>query len=123
MSDIEKGRRFVSVERAAKFARILEYPVSAFVASALEDHLRDAGLKMTVKTDSGERLAPPTRGLVLHECDTCCWVSMKLSEIIAIGMPGRPIVSVKPGANSVKAWEESALRDIALVQLLSDLRL
>ena len=52
MSDIEKGRRFASVERAAKFARILEYPVSAFVASALEDHLRDAGLKMKVKLDA-----------------------------------------------------------------------
>jgi transcriptional regulator with XRE-family HTH domain len=52
MSDIEKGRRLVSVERAAKFARVLGYPVSAFVAAALEDQLRTAGLKMRVKLEA-----------------------------------------------------------------------
>jgi transcriptional regulator with XRE-family HTH domain len=52
MSDIEKGRRLVSVERAAKFASVLGYPVSPFVAAALEDQLRTAGLRMRVKLEA-----------------------------------------------------------------------
>ncbi len=46
--DIEKGRRLVSPERAAVFAKVLGYSVEQFVSVALEDQLRQAGLKFTV---------------------------------------------------------------------------
>jgi len=52
LCDIEKGRRLVSAERAAKFAKALGYPVSSFVTAALEDQLRKAGLKMRVSIDA-----------------------------------------------------------------------
>ena len=52
LCDIEKGRRLVSAERAAKFAKALGYPVSSFVTAALEDQLRKAGLKMRVTIDA-----------------------------------------------------------------------
>ena len=52
LCDIEKGRRLVSAERAAKFAKVLGYPVSSFVTAALEDQLRKAGLKMRVTVDA-----------------------------------------------------------------------
>jgi hypothetical protein len=51
--DIEKGRRTVSAERAAQFARVLGYSVNQFVATALEDQLRKAGLKVRVHLDAG----------------------------------------------------------------------
>jgi transcriptional regulator with XRE-family HTH domain len=52
LCDIEKGRRAVSVELAAQFAEALGYPVSVFVAAALEDQIRKAGLKMRVSLDA-----------------------------------------------------------------------
>ena len=48
LCDIEKGRRMVSPERAAKFARVMGYLVEQFVAVAIEDQLDKAGLKMKV---------------------------------------------------------------------------
>src|SRR5438128_8487945 len=44
LCDIEKGRRVVVPRRAAEFARILGYSVDQFVAVALEDELRSAGI-------------------------------------------------------------------------------
>jgi transcriptional regulator with XRE-family HTH domain len=52
LCDIEKGRRLVSAERAAKFAKVLGYPVSSFVTAVLEDQLRKAGLKFRVTIDA-----------------------------------------------------------------------
>ena len=52
LCDIEKGRRQVSVERAAGFARILGYSEHQFVTLALEDQLRNAGLRMKVKVEA-----------------------------------------------------------------------
>ena len=52
LCDIEKGRRFVRPERAAKFALALGYPVNVFVALAIDDELRAAGLKMRVHLDA-----------------------------------------------------------------------
>ena len=52
LCDIEKGRRTVSAERAAQFARVLGYSVNQFVATALEDQLRRAGLKVRVRLDA-----------------------------------------------------------------------
>jgi transcriptional regulator with XRE-family HTH domain len=44
LRDIEKGRRPVTVERAKRFATVLGYSVSQFVAVAVEDQLREAGI-------------------------------------------------------------------------------
>jgi antitoxin HigA-1 len=52
LCDIEKGRRTVSAERAAQFARVLGYSVNQFVATALEDQLRKAGLNVRVRLDA-----------------------------------------------------------------------
>ena len=51
LCDIEKGRRVVTVERAAQFAKVLKYSVHQFVALALEDQLKKAGLKAKVHLD------------------------------------------------------------------------
>lgn len=45
---IEKGRRGVSIEMAAKFARVMGYSVDYFVKVAIQDQLRKAGLDITV---------------------------------------------------------------------------
>lgn len=52
LCDIEQGRRGVTVERAAQFARVLGYSVNQFVAVAVEDQLRKAGLKVKVRLDA-----------------------------------------------------------------------
>jgi transcriptional regulator with XRE-family HTH domain len=48
LSDIEHGRRSVSLERAAKFAEALGQSQAQFVRLALQDQVRDAGLKLRV---------------------------------------------------------------------------
>ena len=48
LCDIEKGRKMVSPARAAKFAKILGYSEKMFVAIALQDILRQDGLKLQV---------------------------------------------------------------------------
>ena len=50
--DIEKGRKVVSPERAAKWAKILGYSDIQFVRLALQDQLDKAGVKMNVKVDA-----------------------------------------------------------------------
>ncbi len=49
LCDIEKGRRPVSPEKAAEYARILGYSVNQFVAQAIEDSLERIGLKLKVE--------------------------------------------------------------------------
>jgi antitoxin HigA-1 len=48
LSDIEHGRRSVSLERAAKFAESLRQSQAQFVRLALQDQVREAGLKLRV---------------------------------------------------------------------------
>lgn len=48
LCDIEKGRKGVSVERAAFFAKTLGYSQVQFVRFALQDEVERAGLKMKV---------------------------------------------------------------------------
>ena len=48
LCDIEKGRKTVSPERAARFARILGYGEKQFIRLGLQDHLSRAGLKFRV---------------------------------------------------------------------------
>lgn len=49
LCDIEKGRKQVSVERAAKFAKVLGVPAAVLVRYAFEEQLRDAKLKLKVE--------------------------------------------------------------------------
>ena len=49
LCDIEHGRRPVSIEKAALFARVMGYSETQFVAVALEDQLRDAGFEAHIE--------------------------------------------------------------------------
>ncbi len=49
LCDIEKGRKVVSPERAAKFAKTLGYSESQFVRLALQHMLDQAGIKLRVE--------------------------------------------------------------------------
>jgi transcriptional regulator with XRE-family HTH domain len=48
LSDVEHGRRSVSPERAARFAKALGQSQAQFVRLALQDQVRSAGLKFRV---------------------------------------------------------------------------
>lgn len=48
LSDIEHGRRSVSLGRAAQFASALDQNQAQFVRLALQDQVREAGLKLRV---------------------------------------------------------------------------
>ena len=52
ISDIEKGRKLVSPERAAKFAKVLGYSSKQFVRIVLQDQVRIAGLKLRVTVEA-----------------------------------------------------------------------
>lgn len=49
LCDIEKGRKLVGVERAAKFAKVLGVPTTVLVQLSLQDQLRQAKLKLVVE--------------------------------------------------------------------------
>lgn len=46
LSAIERGKKFVSVARAARFAEVLGYPVQQFVLASLQDELNEAGIEL-----------------------------------------------------------------------------
>ncbi len=48
LNDIEKGRKAVSPERAARFAKVLGYSEERFVALSLQAQIDNAGLKLKV---------------------------------------------------------------------------
>jgi transcriptional regulator with XRE-family HTH domain len=52
LCDVEKDRRSGSVERAAKWAKRLGYPISQFVTLALQAELDAAGLKLRVHVEA-----------------------------------------------------------------------
>jgi transcriptional regulator with XRE-family HTH domain len=52
LCDVEKGRKTVSPERAAKWARTLGYPESVMVRLALQGELDAAGLKYKVEIEA-----------------------------------------------------------------------
>jgi transcriptional regulator with XRE-family HTH domain len=52
LCDIEKRRKSVSPQRAAKFAKILGHSEKSFVALALQDILNQNGLKLTVSVEA-----------------------------------------------------------------------
>lgn len=49
LCDIEKGRKLVSPERAAQFARVLGFAEASFVGRVLQDAVNRAGLKLKVE--------------------------------------------------------------------------
>lgn len=52
LCDIEKGRKVVSPERAAKFAKILGRSPEQFVRLSLQELVDEAGLKMKVDVEA-----------------------------------------------------------------------
>ena len=52
LCDIEKGRKLVSPERAANYAKILRYSPKQFVRLALQDQVEKAGLKFKIKIEA-----------------------------------------------------------------------
>ena len=48
LCDVERGRRGVSAERAARWAKALGHPARVFVTLALQDEVTAAGLKLKV---------------------------------------------------------------------------
>lgn len=52
LCDVEKGRKTVSPERAAKWARALGYPESVLVRLAIQAELDAAGLKYRVEIEA-----------------------------------------------------------------------
>lgn len=52
LSDLEHGRRSLSLQRAASFARALGHHEAQFVRLALQDQIRDAGLKLRVDVNA-----------------------------------------------------------------------
>jgi transcriptional regulator with XRE-family HTH domain len=52
LCDIEKRRKFVSPERASKFATILGHSEKSFVALALQDIVNQGGLKLRVSVEA-----------------------------------------------------------------------
>ena len=52
LCDVEKGRKTVSPERAARWARILGYPESVLVRLALQGELDASGLKYKVEIEA-----------------------------------------------------------------------
>ena len=52
LCDVEKGRRAVSVERAAAWARALGYLEAQYVTLALQAAVNAAGLKLRVRVEA-----------------------------------------------------------------------
>jgi len=52
LCDIEKGRKVVGPERAARFAKILARSPQQFVRLSLQELINEAGLKMRVNIDA-----------------------------------------------------------------------
>ncbi|MBF0361138.1 MAG: helix-turn-helix domain-containing protein [Oligoflexia bacterium] len=51
LCDIEKGRKYVTPERAARFAKLLGYSAELFVRLSLQEQVDKAGLKYNIKLE------------------------------------------------------------------------
>ena len=52
LCDVEKGRRLVSPEQAARFAKAFGHPPNVLVRLALQDAVSASGLKLRVSVDA-----------------------------------------------------------------------
>jgi transcriptional regulator with XRE-family HTH domain len=51
LCDVEKGRRLVSPEQAARFAKTFGHPPNVLVQLSLQDSVRESGLKLKVTVE------------------------------------------------------------------------
>jgi transcriptional regulator with XRE-family HTH domain len=76
LHDIESGRRGVSVERAAQWAKLLGYMPEQFVQLALQALVDAAGLKLSVdvtkraRDRAGRRVQPTTFAVPVPDAGT-----------------------------------------------------
>ena len=52
LCDVEKGRRLVSPEQAARFASIFGHPPQVLVQLSMQDQIRESGLKLKVSIEA-----------------------------------------------------------------------
>lgn len=52
LCDVEKGRRLVSPEQAARFAKVFGHPAKTLVQLALQDAIRESGLRLKVTVEA-----------------------------------------------------------------------
>lgn len=52
LCDVEKGRRLVSPEQAARFAKAFGHPPAVLVQLALQDSVRESGLDLKVTVEA-----------------------------------------------------------------------
>lgn len=52
LSQLERGHKFVSPERALSFAKKLGYPPKVFISLSLQDQLQRAGIKFKVSLEA-----------------------------------------------------------------------
>jgi transcriptional regulator with XRE-family HTH domain len=52
LCDVEKGRRLVSPEQAARFAKAFGHPAEVLVQLALQDAVRESGLNLRVRVEA-----------------------------------------------------------------------
>jgi transcriptional regulator with XRE-family HTH domain len=52
LCDVEKGRRVVGLEQAARFAKAFGHPPTILVRLALQDAVRASGLKLKVSVEA-----------------------------------------------------------------------
>src|SRR5271165_4522241 len=52
LCDVERGRRLVSPEQAARFAKAFGHPPNVLVRLALQDAVRASGLKLKVSVEA-----------------------------------------------------------------------
>ena len=52
LSDIEKGRRFVSAEKAAEFAKRIGDSAALFIELSLQDSMKRSGLRYRVRVEA-----------------------------------------------------------------------
>jgi transcriptional regulator with XRE-family HTH domain len=52
LSDIERGRRFVSAEKAAGFAKRMGDSTALFIELALQDSMQRSGLKYRIRVEA-----------------------------------------------------------------------
>ncbi len=50
--DVEKGRRLVSLEQAARFAKAFGHPPAVLVTLSVRDSIRQSGLKLRVQIEA-----------------------------------------------------------------------
>ena len=70
LCDIEKGRKGISVEKAAKIAEAIDYSPTVLIKLTLKKQLQDAGLEYNIEVKNpanDDRRASKNTGVLLHQ--------------------------------------------------------